>query len=321
VEIIFWGVRGSIPSPTTNAEIKEKLRRLLASAVRAGIKTQTELARFWARAPLLDKITFGGNTSCVEVRHDGASVILDAGSGLCPLGHHISASRSAYKSPYHIFLTHYHWDHILGFPFFRPAYKKGNRIVIHSPSPDAGYFFRRQQSVPFFPAPLDKMPAEIRFKTLLPGRTERVQGFAISTVRLFHPGSSVGFKLAAGGRKAVYLTDIELLSASAPAYVQYREFVTGADVAIVDTQYGMLESHEKTDWGHSTVFHWIDLMHDCGVKNLLLFHYEPLRSDAEIADILDRARDYLKRLYPRSDMQIHASCEGERFDVSRGRIL
>jgi len=321
VEIIFWGVRGSIPSPTTNTEIKRKLRRLVAGAVDEGVKTQTELERFWRRAPLSDKITFGGNTSCVEVRHRDASVILDAGSGLCPLGHHIANSRSAYKSPYHIFLTHYHWDHILGFPFFRPAYKKGNRIVIHSSSPDAANFFRAQQSIPFFPAPLEFMPAKISFKTIAPQQKERVGPFTISAVQLLHPGSATGFKLSCAGQNLVYLTDVELLKASPDAHLHYREFVRNVDVAIVDTQYGLLESHEKTDWGHSTAFHWIDLLHNQGVKNLFLFHYEPLRSDAEVADILEHSRQYLRRLYPRSPMKIHGSYEGQKFDIARGKAV
>ena len=321
MEIIFWGVRGSIPSPTSNTEIKRKLRRLVVGAVEEGVKTPGELDRFWRRVPASAKITFGGNTSCVEVRQGNHVVILDAGSGLCPLGHHIGRSRDlAYRSPYHIFLTHYHWDHIMGFPFFRPAYQPGNRVVIHSASPNAAGFFRKQQSIPFFPAPFDKMPAKISFKTINPDVVERIGPFKISMIRLLHPGSSLGFKLRCGGQSLVYLTDVELLQASPQVYAKYRQFVAGVDVAIVDTQYGMLESHERIDWGHSTAFHWIDLMHDQGVKNLFLFHYEPLRSDADIVDILERSRDYLRRLYPHSAMQIDGSYEGERYDIGRRKI-
>ncbi len=320
MQVSFWGVRGSIPSPATNTEIQRKLKGLVAAAVRAGVTGPKQFERFWEHVPVSEKITFGGNTSCVEVREGKRFVILDAGSGLCPLGHCVMNSGGrGYRSPFHIFLTHFHWDHILGFPFFRPAYQKGNEVVIHSGSRDAGKFFRVQQSIPFFPAGLEYMPASIRFKTIVPGRAVRVGPFTISAVKLYHPGSTLGYGVESRGRRVVYLTDIELLKAPPKAYAGYREFVAGADIAIVDTQYGLLESHQKAEWGHSTAFHWIDLMHDMGVRKMFLFHYEPLRSDVDIAEIISRSAQYLRRLYPRSQMQIHGSYEGQVVDVGRPR--
>jgi phosphoribosyl 1,2-cyclic phosphodiesterase len=228
-------------------------------------------------------------------------------------------TRTAHASslPCHIFLTHYHWDHIMGFPFFRPAYQRGRRVVIHSLSPNANSYFRVQQSAPFFPAGLEFMPARISFDALKAGQKRSVGPFTVATVQLQHPGHALGFKVTSKAGSLVYLTDVELLKATLREYARYQEFVAGVDAAIVDTQYGVLESHEKTDWGHSTAFHWIDLMHDRDVRNLFLFHYEPLRSDEDIADILERARDYLRRLYPSSKMQIHASYEGQKVRIGR----
>jgi phosphoribosyl 1,2-cyclic phosphodiesterase len=280
------------------------------------VRNPKQLQRYWRRAPVSEKITYGGNTSCVEVRHGDAYLILDAGSGLCRLGRHMLDGRGRpYGPPCHLFLTHYHWDHIMGFPFFRSAYIAGNRVIIHSQSPEAGDYFRAQQRNPFFPASLEFMPARISFETVRSARKEKVGPFMVTPIRLQHPGGSVGYKIRSGEESLVYLTDVELLKATPDESAQFRDFVKGVQVAIVDAQYGVLESHEKTDWGHSTAFHWIDLMHDTGVKDLFLFHYEPLRSDEEISEILKRAREYLRRLYPTSRLKIHASYEGQRFVI------
>ncbi|MDR1079990.1 MAG: MBL fold metallo-hydrolase [Deltaproteobacteria bacterium] len=334
--IRFWGVRGSLPSPSGFSELKEKIVQAVELALKAKPLPE-DAERFVETLP--DRITgfVGGNTPCLEISCQERILIFDAGSGIRKLGEHLTprpeldieeelrgrakaglpgAAGKAASPKRHLdlLLTHTHWDHIQGFPFFAPVYDKDTSITIHAVNSRAAEDgLRAQQSTPLlFPIHFDELPADIRFRAL----TEeglRLGPFAVDFMRLPHPGGSTAYRVRAFGRTVVFATDYELLGDSPEvnrAREDLRAFVQGADVFISDTQYSYLESHSKEGWGHSNALNVVEMAHASGVKRLYLFHHDPSNSDRKLYDMLEKASNYSELLFPGSGLAICLATEG-----------
>jgi glyoxylase-like metal-dependent hydrolase (beta-lactamase superfamily II) len=163
------------------------------------------------KSPIPRGATYGGNTSCVELRQDGSILSLDAGSGLRELGLSLTAQDKSFETePFSILVTHFHWDHIQGFPFFEPCYRAENRILIASALAGVEEAFRAQMAPPFFPKPLDELPATVTFKLLPVGEGVELGAFRVRAISLAHPNGATGYRVEGGGASLVYLTDTEL---------------------------------------------------------------------------------------------------------------
>ena len=260
----------------------------------------------------------GGNTSCVEVRAGHTRVVLDAGTGLRALGATLAAPVEV-----HLLLSHFHWDHIQGFPFFTPAYIPGNRIDIYGPERAAGRDVRAaldaQMRAPHFPIGLEAMRAELGFHPVPAGGQLRLgigttidPGIRLGTAspeapRLAplgspidvtaaaanHPGGCLAYRLESGGRSVVYATDTEH---GADVDCGLVELARGCDLLIYDAQYTAAEYPAKRGWGHSTPEEGVRLAHAAGVGQLVLFHHDPGHDDAAIARMEQSAR----ALFPRT---------------------
>ncbi len=258
----FWGTRGSIPTPGEHTS------------------------------------RYGGNTACVEIRQGETLIICDAGSGIRELGDDL-ASRSAQPITGHLLLSHCHWDHIQGFPFFSPAYQSENRFLIHGRGPGDDRFYRflsGQMASDYFPISFKALRADIRSSDLA-----ATQGYLgkvrVDHLTLEHPGGCLGYSFRLGSIKVVYMTDVELpfLGPSGCADIRRApsdlvEFVNGADLLIADGQYNDQEYLERRGWGHSSCFSTVDLAVAAGVKHLSLFHHDPTRSDYDVDDLIDACR-------------------------------
>ncbi|MGE3541236.1 MAG: MBL fold metallo-hydrolase [Candidatus Tectimicrobiota bacterium] len=261
--LTFWGVRGSIPAP--------------------GLHT----------------ITFGGNTSCVSIEYQGHVIILDAGSGLRQLGQYLLA-RTTPPITGSLFLTHTHWDHIQGLPFFTPAFTPENRFVIYGearPRYTLAELMEDQIQHPFFPVAMQELfRAQIDFRELTSGETVTLQPHIQVTVfRLTHPNAAVGYALQLGDVRLAYVTDHEhTLGQLSPAVV---EAVTGVDILIHDAQYSREEIQQgKQGWGHSAWEDVVQLAIETRVKQLYLFHHDPAASDAQ----LNERQFYAQQLFPQT---------------------
>lgn len=265
VEITFWGTRGSIPVPG-----RETTR-------------------------------YGGNTSCVEVKlTSGKRLIIDAGTGIRNLGERMSAGPMS--TDVHLLITHLHWDHIIGFPFFEPIYHPDSKIVIDGfPSCIKGLkrIFDNNMGDGFFPVDFRDLEADIRFPERLMAGTLFVEGGSVDSIRLAHPQGCCGFRVREGQSSMVFLTDNEL-GAGKSAMERCVRFCEGATLLIHDAQYLPEESSQREGWGHSNYEEAVDLASRAGVERLVLFHHDPGRTD-------DRLRD------------LEASCR--RFVVERGLKL
>jgi len=230
----------------------------------------------------------GGNTSCVEVRAGDELIILDAGTGLAPLGHQLGANARAT-----FFLSHFHWDHIQGFPFFRPAYVPGNAFTLYGPE-GIEATLRQQMQPPNFPVTLDAMRAELEFRSMRAGETVRVGGADVRAAALNHPQGCFGYRINYAGMSLAYATDTEHV-APGTGDPGTLNLARGADVLIYDAQYTDDEYYgrcgpSRKGWGHSTVTEACSLARAAGVRQLVLFHHDPMHDDDCIARLVQEAR-------------------------------
>jgi phosphoribosyl 1,2-cyclic phosphodiesterase len=290
----FWGTRGSVPVALTSAAVRRKLVTTLIRAAGRPLDTEEKAGAFIEEElDFCTSNTFGGNTSCVQL-DTGASeyVLCDLGTGVRPFGLHVLASHgSARPHTFHIFMSHAHWDHIMGFPFFMPAYIPGNRIRIYGCHDDLQTAFRRQHGAPSFPVEWSMLGASIEFVRLVPGKTHEVAGFSVTPKLQRHGGDSYGYRFEAGGRSVVYSTDSEHKLDDADETHAFVDFFRDADLVIFDAQYSLAEAVTiKADWGHSSNIVGVELCQMARAQHLCLYHHEPTLDDEGIAAMLGETR-------------------------------
>lgn len=257
VSITFWGTRGSISTPGSSTE------------------------------------KYGGNTPCVSVRHGQQSIILDAGTGIRALGIRL-ASQIRIEGPgtQHILLSHTHWDHIQGLPFFQPAYIKDCNLVIYGSAQKERFLesiLSGQMDVNYFPVQMKELAANISIREF-EDRFMTIGDIDIAMQeQILHPGGSIRFKIMAGDRKVVYATDVELNAIFEPDEPtretqrladEYSDFIRDADLLIADGQYSESEYAQKKGWGHTSVPLLLKVAQAAAVRQLAVFHHDPEHSDA-----------------------------------------
>ena len=284
MQVRFWGTRGSIPAALTAHSVREKLIAALVAASGRELDTPEKAAAFADTLPFAATRTFGGNSSCIEVISDGAGrVLLDMGSGARPAAGHALRELKGQPGEFHVFMSHLHWDHIMGFPFFTPAYIPGHRIRIYGCHPELEHAFRRQQDAPSFPVNFGMMGAKIEFQQLVPGETYDIAGYRVTPKAQAHGGDSFGYRLERGGKAMIYSTDSEHKLENAEETESFVEFFRNADLVIFDAMYSLADAISvKEDWGHSSNIVGVELCQLAHAKHLVLFHHEPAYDDATI---------------------------------------
>lgn len=295
MKIRFWGVRGSIPV--------------------AGPKT----------------VRYGGNTTCIEIRtDDGHLIILDGGTGIFQLAQSVLPEMPLTAN---IFVTHSHWDHIHGLPFFIPIFTPGNTLRIHGAYDSiSGHGIEQVMDVQlqysFFPIGEAEMKANIEYSTLAPGHVVQIGSATVTAVLLSHPVVNLGYRIDCNGKSVFFTGDHEPhYNIYSPADDGYREYeamiaarekniadaIKGVDVLIADSSYTEDEYPAKVGWGHGTYRTSVEMAKKAGAKILYFTHHEPTRSD----DALEQVFADAKILYPRADgdPEYRLAREGEEFDI------
>ena len=286
--LTFWGTRGSIPSP--------------------GSAT----------------VRYGGNTPCVELRpSDGQLIILDAGTGIRELGRVLTEKGNGAPLTGDIFLTHAHWDHIQGIPFFAPLFKKGNHFTIwgsRSLQTSIDRVVRDQMSPVVFPVTFEELESRIDFQYLSEERCD-ADGYQVQAMAVRHPGGALAYRFTdgnAGGPALVYVSDNELNEQARyvdePGWrARFVDFTRGAAVLVHDTMYTSGEYDSFVGWGHSTYEDAVELALEAEVERLILFHHRPERTDDEVDVCLASCRALVESRG--SHLHVEAAAEGMTLTV------
>jgi phosphoribosyl 1,2-cyclic phosphodiesterase len=315
----FWGTRGSIPAPLGTAALRRKLVRALQGAAGRRLDTEEAIQRYIAEElDFATSHTFGGNTACVEIDAGGPEYVLcDLGSGAREFGNAAMARhRPGAPQVFHVFLSHFHWDHIQGFPFFVPAYVPGNVIRLYACHPDIESAFRRQHGAPSFPVDWAQIPATIEFVRLEPGKPADVAGLRVSAKLQAHTGDSYAYRFERGGKAVVYSTDSEHKLDHPEAARAFADFFRDADLVIFDAMYSLADAFSiKEDWGHSSNVVGVELCQMAGVKHLCLFHHEPAYDDDKLAAIWRETQRLEKLTRGAQPLRVTAAYDGLELPV------
>lgn len=292
-QVIFWGTRGSLPAAINHHEVRAKISSALLAANGRNFRKQTELDAFIDTLPFAVRGTFGGNSSCVEIVTGGPEhFICDVGTGARVLGQ-AKIARYGIPNPqtYHLFISHLHWDHLMGIPFFTPIYVPGNRIIIHGCHSGLEEAFRRQMRAPNFPVDYTQAGAEIEFDLMIPGETQYISGINVTPKLQKHPGDSYGYRFESVDKTVVYSTDSEHRLDDKSDLQGFAEFFKKADLVIFDAMYSLAEAASvKAEWGHSSNVVGVELCQAAAARRLALFHHEPANDDNQLSRLLEETR-------------------------------
>jgi phosphoribosyl 1,2-cyclic phosphodiesterase len=260
----FWGSRGSIP-----VSGKEYLK-------------------------------YGGDTTCLEIRTKSDDIIIvDAGTGLRRLGNRLAEEK---RRTFNFLFTHAHWDHLMGFPFFKPLYFKRNHLIMHGcpfHSKFVETILSRVMAPPNFPVKYADIKARMSYEKACPADFS-IGSVAVTPIALSHPDGGSGYKFSEDGNSFVFLTDNELgfVHPGGKSYPDYVEFCAGTDLLIHDGEYTPHEYKTFIEWGHSVYTDVLRLAREAGVKKLGLFHLNQERADAEMDEIVKTCRQHIARRTP-----------------------
>lgn len=320
----FWGTRGSLPVALTAFEVRRKIAHALVAASGRRFASLEAAQQFVDGLPFSTARTYGGHSSCVEIELDGPAdtrppyVLCDLGSGARPFGNQVLAHHGpGNTNEFHVFMSHLHWDHIMGFPFFTPAYIPGNRIRIYGCHAELEHAFRRQQGPPSFPVGFDQLGADIEFVRLEPDVPLVVAGMTVTPAAQLHAGDSYGYRFEHAGKVVVYSTDSEHKLDDPTETERFIAFFRKADLVIFDAMYSLAEAISvKEDWGHSSNVVGVELCQLAGARHLALFHHEPIFDDARIASVEAEARRFEEITRDgRPALAITAAYDGLEIDV------
>lgn len=300
MQIKLWGTRGSLPRVMTHERLQSSLSSLLQRAKKQGVTDLLGLQKFVAEQRPL---TFGGNTTCTEVRDGPDSYFVDCGTGLTSYAELGQPNEQKY---YAFFLSHLHWDHINGLPFFPPIYDHESTIDIFYVHEQTEDYLAQEFDGIKFPVRWQELDAYIRFQRLFVHEPLHLDtGLTITPFKLDHPGDSFGYRFDQGGMKSsvAIAVDNELQRKTADELGEDLRYYQELDLLLFDSQYESSELAHKYDWGHSSPTLGVDLACREMIKQLVLVHHDPWANDDKLQKKVNDAQDYARKIYPQYRQQ------------------
>lgn len=291
----LWGVRGSLPAPAT----PEKLRYRLEAALKQFERIKDQGLKMTA-AQFIDTLPahltggYGGNTACGEITRGDSRLLIDAGSGLRAFSDTVARQEGA--DEYHIFFTHFHWDHLIGLPFFAPLYTKGKTVHCYAVQEDLPDVLERLFHRPNFPVPFKVIEKQLKVHRLNAREKVTIGDIAFTPFELDHPDPCWGPRVEGGGKSIAWCVDTEATRVTREELGPDLPLYTNADLMVFDAQYSFSEALEKRNWGHSSGPTGIDIALRENVKRALFMHHDPGADCEMIAEAEDQTRRYFDEL-------------------------
>ena len=286
-----WGTRGSLPRATDHTGALDILAAVLERAVHQGLTDPNAVLDAARRGELGVPLTHGGNTTCIEVGHGPHRSYTDMGSGFREAGE--EAQRLG-LTEHHVFLTHLHWDHVMGLPLFGPVYRPGHRLHVYHVHPDAPEFLRVNFNGVNFPVKWDELEAAFEFHPLPLREPFDLDGVRVTPFELDHPGKSYGYRFDADGQSLAVGSDNEYLRFTREELGADLPFYQNLDLLVFDAQYEPDELALRHAWGHCTPRRGVDLALRERIGTVLFAHHDPASDDAKLRRMEDDARAYLR---------------------------
>lgn len=310
----FWGVRGSIPAPLDPIDYKNRILDILKFAQQKWREDPNiSYEKIYEEIPIHLKEIIGGNTTCVELKDENEQLIFDMGTGARKLGYDMMAK--GIFGNIHILLTHTHWDHIQGWPFFIPGYIPNNHIHFYSCFKDCEERFVLQQKFEFFPLGFHQMMSKREFHYFNQGDQFKIGSLTIKTESLIHPGNSTAYRIEKDNKSFIFATDTEFFGPELKKIIQKKKnFFQKADVLVIDAQYSLKEAEQKIGWGHTSMIIAVECAIAWKVKKLVLTHHEPSHDDYNTYQLFNEAIEYLKQK-TKSKLIIELAKEGTTIEI------
>jgi len=291
MKVKFWGVRGSLPASPTPAQWVVDIESLFHGFFKAGHHRPDEIRGYLSSLPITSVGGFGTATTCAEVYTEKARIIIDGGSGIRNLGEAL-LRRGELRKPFHIFLTHFHWDHLIGLPFFVPHFIPGAHIHYYAVQPELESILRGKFKRPNFPVPFEGLRADIKFHIMEPRQPILIDGMKVTPYQLDHPDPCWGFKVEAEGKVYSHCVDTEGTRQSRESLGLDLPLYQGVDLMYYDAQYTLPDLAEKANWGHSAAQIGLDIAFRESIKYVLFAHHDPGADTRQIENLMVQALEY-----------------------------
>ena len=305
-KVKLWGVRGSIPSAPSPQQWNQHFTALISSQNEtSGGKA---LPDFFNQNNVARVGGYGTATTCIEVTSPKSRIIIDGGTGIRSFSERLTQGYASIKGPHHIFMTHFHWDHIIGLPFFAPHFIPGAEIHYYAVQEDLAELIRGVFRKPYFPVPFEKLPSKIHFHLLEPRTPLKLDDLIITPYKLDHPDPCWGFRVESQGRVYSHCVDTEATRLTRQDLGSDLPLYQNVDLMYFDAQYTLPELAEKANWGHSASQVGLEIAFRENVKRILFAHHDPGAHLAEIQNLKLETQQYFDAL---SQQVVHASTKVE----------
>lgn len=295
MQVKFWGVRGSLPQSNETLEWVNHFKRLMTQFFTEGYSKSTEIDLFVAQKFMPEIGGYGSATTCVQVSAAHGNLIIDGGSGLKKYNDHLAQNQFSITE-HHICLTHFHFDHTMGIPYFIPHFLKGHKIHYYSPDVNCEKYVKALFQKPIFPVPFEQLSAEIIFHHIKPYEKNKIQGFDVQAYSTDHSDACYGFKITSqSGKTYSHAVDNEIIRKSVNELKEDAGLYQDTNFLYIDAQYSESDMKDKKGWGHGTSQRAFEICRHFNIEQVLLGHHDPSSDNENMQKLFDQAIQYFEK--------------------------